>query len=63
MEAKIHPKHQAIQPGIEAKLDPQPKVIRYIHKSDNKLKDKVALITSGDSGIGRAVVEQCKRSG
>ncbi len=63
MEAKIQPKHQAIQPGIEAKLDPQPKVIRYIHKSDNKLKDKVTLITGGNSGIGRSVAVQCKRSG
>lgn len=63
MEAKIPPQHQDTQPGIQAELDPQPKVIRHLYKGANKLKNKVALITGGDSGIGQAVAVHFAREG
>jgi NAD(P)-dependent dehydrogenase (short-subunit alcohol dehydrogenase family) len=49
------PKKQNRQPGIEAKMDPRPEYIKSTYKSSGKLENKVALVTGGDSGIGRAV--------
>lgn len=58
------PQTQPTQPGIEAKMNPQP---IYEHDDyDNKgykLKDKVAIITGGDSGIGRAVAVAYAKEG
>jgi len=49
------PRKQNKQPGIEAKMNPAPEYIKDSYKAADKLKGKIALITGGDSGIGRAV--------
>ena len=63
MEIKTHAQHQNAQPGLEYKMDPQPIYIRDDYQGADKLKDKVAVITGGDSGIGRAVSVHYAREG
>lgn len=49
------PQHQDSMPGLEYQMMPIPISENPCHIPSNKLKDKVVIITGGDSGIGRAV--------
>lgn len=51
------------RPGLEAKMNPQPDFIAPNYKGSEKLKGKVAVITGGDSGIGRSVAVLYAREG
>ncbi len=59
---KVHGQTQST-PGTEQKMDPKPVYIRENYKGSGKLNDKVALITGGDSGIGRSVAVHYAREG
>lgn len=49
------PQHQPVQPGLETLMDPKPVFDNPNYIGTGKLMNKVAVITGGDSGIGRAV--------
>jgi len=57
------PQHQNHQPGIESEMTPRPVFQRSTYKSAGKLKNKTAIITGGDSGIGRAVAVAFAKEG
>lgn len=50
-------------PGLESKMDPPPKFAAPLYKAAAKLAGKKALVTGGDSGIGRAVAILYAREG
>ena len=55
------PQHQNRQPGFEYLMTPRP--ISEINQCGRKLENKVAIITGGDSGIGRAVAYDFVKEG
>lgn len=52
---QIPPQSQDRQPALESEMTPAPQYDRDSYKGSEKLSHKVALITGGDSGIGRSV--------
>lgn len=57
------PKKKLKQPGLEKNLEPKPHYLAPSYKAAGKLEGKKALITGGDSGIGRAVAILYAREG
>ncbi len=57
------PKQHLDKPGLESELSPRPRYQAPLYRGSGKLQGRAALITGGDSGIGRAVAVLYAREG
>ena len=55
MSETLPPQEQSRQPGSQQEMRPEPQASMEHYRGSQKLAEKVALISGGDSGIGRAV--------
>jgi NAD(P)-dependent dehydrogenase (short-subunit alcohol dehydrogenase family) len=62
-QATLPPQHQNRQPGLQTEMTPQPVSVSEQYKASGKLHNKVAIISGGDSGIGRAVAIHFAKEG
>ena len=59
----LPPQHQNQQPGTETEMVPRPVSEDHSYQGSNKLANKVAIITGGDSGIGKAIAIHYAKEG
>jgi NAD(P)-dependent dehydrogenase (short-subunit alcohol dehydrogenase family) len=57
------PQKQRRRPGVESQMTPKPEADRPEHRGSGKLHGKVAIVTGGDSGIGRAATIAMAKEG